>query len=236
MTILAIDQGTTSTRAVLYDPNGTVLGQAQQELSQIYPQPTWVEHDPEEIWQATVAVSQQAVLASGRNSTGVAAIGITNQRETTVVWDRSTGKPVYNAIVWQDRRTADICTALRADGLEPTVQSKAGLLLDPYFSATKIAWILDHVEGSRAKAEAGHLAFGTVDCFLLWRLTAAVCTRRTRPTPHVRPFLIYISKIGTTNSWKRSQSHERSYRQFTITQQISVHFCVPPPSRQGWDS
>ena len=171
MTILAIDQGTTSTRAVLYDQNGTVLGQAQQELSQIYPQPTWVEHDPEEIWQATVAVSQKAVLASGRNSTGVAAIGITNQRETTVVWDRSTGKPIYNAIVWQDRRTADICTALRADGLEPTVQSKAGLLLDPYFSATKIAWILDHVEGSRAKAEAGDLAFGTVDCFLLWRLT-----------------------------------------------------------------
>ena len=193
MTILAIDQGTTSTRAVLYDPNGIVLGQAQQELSQIYPQPTWVEHDPEEIWQATVAVSQNAVLASGRNSTGVAAIGITNQRETTVVWDRSTGKPIYNAIVWQDRRTADICTALRADGLEPTVQSKAGLLLDPYFSATKIAWILDHVEGSRAEAEAGDLAFGTVDCFLLWRLTGGA-VHATDATNAARTSLFDIHK------------------------------------------
>ena len=193
MTILAIDQGTTSTRAVLYDPNGTVLGQAQQELSQIYPQPTWVEHDPEEIWQATLAVSQKAVLASGRNSTGVAAIGITNQRETTVVWDRSTGKPIYNAIVWQDRRTADICTALRADGLEPTVQSKAGLLLDPYFSATKIAWILDHVEGSRAEAEAGDLAFGTVDCFLLWRLTGGA-VHATDATNAARTSLFDIHK------------------------------------------
>ena len=171
MTILAIDQGTTSTRAILYDADGVVLGQAQKELRQIYPQPGWVEHDPEEIWQATVSVSRDAIAASRRVPSDVAAIGITNQRETTVVWDRTTGKPIHNAIVWQDRRTADVCSVLRADGLEPAVQSKTGLLLDPYFSATKIAWILDHVDGARARAEAGELAFGTIDCFLLWRLT-----------------------------------------------------------------
>ena len=171
MTILAIDQGTTSTRAILYTADGALLGQAQRELPQIFPQPGWVEHDPEEIWQATVSVSRDAIAAGGREPTDVAAIGITNQRETTIVWDRSTGQPIHNAIVWQDRRTAEACTALRADGLEPAVQSKTGLLLDPYFSATKIAWILDHVDSARSQAEAGELAFGTVDCFLLWRLT-----------------------------------------------------------------
>lgn len=171
MTILAIDQGTTSTRAILYDADGTVLGQAQEELLQIYPHPGWVEHDPEEIWQATVSVCRDAIEAGGKVPSDIAAVGISNQRETTVLWDRATGKPINNAIVWQDRRTAKTCAALRADGLEPTIQSKTGLLLDPYFSATKITWILDHVDGARAKAEAGKIAFGTVDSFLLWRLT-----------------------------------------------------------------
>lgn len=171
MTILAIDQGTTSTRAILYDTENAVLGKAQRELPQIYPQPGWVEHDPEEIWDATLAVCRQAIEASGRPASDIAAIGITNQRETTVVWDRATGKPIHNAIVWQDRRTADACAALRADGFENTVQAKTGLLLDPYFSATKIAWLLDQVDGARARAEAGELAFGTIDSFLLWRLT-----------------------------------------------------------------
>ena len=171
MTILAIDQGTTSTRAILYDADGTVLGQAQEELLQIYPHPGWVEHDPEAIWQATVSVCRDAIEASGKAPSDVAAVGISNQRETTVLWDRATGKPINNAIVWQDRRTAKTCAALRADGLEPTIQSKTGLLLDPYFSATKITWILDHVDGARATAEAGKIAFGTVDSFLLWRLT-----------------------------------------------------------------
>ena len=171
MTILAIDQGTTSTRAILYDADGTVLGQAQEELLQIYPHPGWVEHDPEAIWQATVSVCRDAIEAGGKVPSDIAAVGISNQRETTVLWDRATGKPINNAIVWQDRRTAKTCAALRADGLEPTIKSKTGLLLDPYFSATKITWILDHVDGARAKAEAGRIAFGTVDCFLLWRLT-----------------------------------------------------------------
>ena len=171
MTILAIDQGTTSTRAILYDADRTVLGQAQEELLQIYPHPGWVEHDPEEIWQATVSVCRDAIEAGGKVPSDIAAVGISNQRETTVLWDRATGKPINNAIVWQDRRTSKTCAALRADGLEPTIQSKTGLLLDPYFSATKITWILDHVDGARAKAEAGKIAFGTVDSFLLWRLT-----------------------------------------------------------------
>ena len=171
MTILAIDQGTTSTRAILYDVDTNVLGKAQRELPQIYPQPGWVEHDPEEIWNATLAVCRDAIAASGRAPSEIAAIGITNQRETTVIWDRATGKPIHNAIVWQDRRTAGACAELRADRFEPTVQAKTGLLLDPYFSATKIAWLLNHVEGARTRAEAGDLAFGTIDSFLLWRLT-----------------------------------------------------------------
>ncbi len=171
MTILAIDQGTTSTRAILYDVDSNVLGKAQRELPQIYPRPGWVEHDPEEIWAATLAVCRDAIAASGRAPSDVAAIGVTNQRETTIVWDRETGEPIHNAIVWQDRRTANVCAELRADRFEPTVQAKTGLLLDPYFSATKIAWLLDNVEGARARAELGDLAFGTIDCFLLWRLT-----------------------------------------------------------------
>jgi len=169
--ILAIDQGTTSSRAMIFDEKGHCIALAQKEFTQIYPQDGWVEHDPEEIWQSVLEVCRQALQQAGEEGVEVAGIGITNQRETTLVWDRQTGKPIYNAIVWQDRRTADSCAELKAAGKEEHVAECTGLLLDPYFSATKLAWILDHVVGARAKAEKGELAFGTVDSFLLWRLT-----------------------------------------------------------------
>ena len=167
--LLAIDQGTSSSRAVLYDAGLQPVGSAQQEFPQIYPQPGWVEHDPEAIWQSVSNVASQCVADAG--SPEIAGIGITNQRETSLVWDRDTGACVYNAIVWQDRRTAAQCDRLRAQGAEEMVMRKTGLRLDPYFSATKLAWMLDNVSGVRAQAESGKLAFGTVDTFLLWRLT-----------------------------------------------------------------
>ncbi|MHA1563721.1 MAG: glycerol kinase GlpK [Alphaproteobacteria bacterium] len=163
--ILAIDQGTTSTRAMVFDGAGRALKSAGCELAQIFPKPGWVEHDPEEIWQATLAVCREAMVED------VVGIGITNQRETTVIWDRADGKPIYNAIVWQDRRTAETCARLRDEGKSTLVTEATGLVLDPYFSASKIGWLLDNVPGARARAEAGDLAFGTIDCFLLWRLT-----------------------------------------------------------------
>jgi glycerol kinase len=169
--IIALDQGTTSTRALVFDTNLAVLATAQREFPQHYPASGWVEHDPEDIWQSSLATMREALKVSGISAADVAAIGIANQRETTLVWDRSTGQPIYNAIVWQDRRTADPCARLRAAGVEAVVTAKTGLLLDPYFSATKCAWILDHVAGARARAAAGQLAFGTVDSFLLWRLS-----------------------------------------------------------------
>jgi glycerol kinase len=169
--IMAIDQGTTSTRAIIFDKQGQPLISSQQEFTQHYPADGWVEHDPEEIWQTTLKVCKDALQQAGEQDGKVAAIGITNQRETTVVWDRETGECLYNAIVWQDRRTADTCEVLRAGTDLTELADKTGLLLDPYFSATKIAWILDNVEGARARAEQGTLAFGTTDCFLIWRLT-----------------------------------------------------------------
>jgi glycerol kinase len=169
--LLAIDQGTTSTRAIVFDLALAPVASAQQELRQIYPAPGLVEHDPEEIWSATLATVRTAMGRAGAQAKDIAALGITNQRETAVIWDRATNRPIHNAIVWQDRRTADRCAALRQDGHEPTIAARTGLLLDPYFSATKIAWLLDHVEGARAAAAEGRLAFGTVDSFLLWRLT-----------------------------------------------------------------
>ena len=169
--LIAIDQGTTSTRAIAFDARLKPLASAQQELRQIYPAPGEVEHDPEEIWAATVATVREAIAKAGLAAKDVAGIGITNQRETTVIWDRATGRPIHNAIVWQDRRTAGFCDALRRAGHEPTIAEKTGLLLDPYFSATKIAWLLDNGAGARAQADAGRLAFGTIDSFLLWRLT-----------------------------------------------------------------
>ncbi len=169
--LLAIDQGTTSTRAMLFDTDGGIRARAQRELAQIFPREGWVEHDAEEIWLATLAVCREAVAASGVGADGIAAIGITNQRETTVLWDRDTGKPIHNAIVWQDRRTSDLCRALVEAGHAETIRRKTGLVVDPYFSATKITWLLDHVAGARAAAEAGTLCFGTIDSYLLWRLT-----------------------------------------------------------------
>ena len=169
--VLAIDQGTTSTRAIVFDSTGRPVASAQKELPQIFPRPGWVEHDPEEIWSATVEVCRGALARAKLQPTDLVGIGITNQRETTVVWDRATGKPIHNAIVWQDRRTAARCAELKKAGHEKAVTDKTGLLLDPYFSGTKIEWILKHVAGARAAAEKGALAAGTIECFLLWRLT-----------------------------------------------------------------
>ncbi|MDP6350954.1 MAG: glycerol kinase GlpK [Alphaproteobacteria bacterium] len=169
--ILAIDQGTTSTRAILFDVDGAPRAAAQRELSQIFPRPGWVEHDPEEIWRATVAVCRQTIAEAAVDPSAIAAIGITNQRETTVLWERDSGRPIHNAIVWQDRRTAERCTALIEGGHQDAVAATTGLLIDPYFSATKIEWLLDNVEGAHAAAARGALAFGTIDSFLLWRLT-----------------------------------------------------------------
>jgi glycerol kinase len=169
--ILALDQGTTSSRAIVFGPDLAVLGLAQREFPQHYPASGWVEHDPDDLWRTTVETARQAVAAAGLDAGSVAAVGITNQRETCLVWDRRTGRPIHRAIVWQDRRTADICRRLKDEGHEATIAARTGLLLDPYFSATKIAWLLDHVEGARRLAEDGHLAFGTVDTFLIWQLT-----------------------------------------------------------------
>jgi glycerol kinase len=169
--ILALDQGTTSSRAILFDREGGIKGVAQREFRQIFPQPGWVEHDPLEIWTSQAGVAVEVLAGAGLRARDVAAIGITNQRETTVVWDRRTGQPIANAIVWQDRRTADACDRLRAEGAEPLFRERTGLVLDAYFSGTKLAWLLDHVDGARERAEAGDLAFGTIDTWLIWKLT-----------------------------------------------------------------
>ena len=169
--ILSLDQGTTSSRAILFGADGLALATKFQEFPQIYPKPGWVEHDPEAIWQSQLASAQHVVQEGGVAIEDVVAIGITNQRETTIVWDRTTGKPVYNAIVWQDRRTADYCDHLKSEGWSERVASRTGLVIDPYFSGTKIRWILENVDGARERAERGELAFGTVDSFLIWRLT-----------------------------------------------------------------
>lgn len=169
--ILAMDQGTTSSRAVIYDKAGNQVSVAQEEFRQYYPKEGWVEHDAEEIWSSQMTVSYQAMLQAGLTYRDIAAIGITNQRETTIVWDRHTGQPVYHAIVWQCRRTAELCETLKAQGWEEKVREKTGLILDPYFSGTKIHWILEHVPGAREKAEAGDLLFGTVETWLIWKMT-----------------------------------------------------------------
>lgn len=169
--ILAIDQGTTSSRAILFDGSLRPVAQAQEEFPQSYPHPGWVEHDPADLWSTVAATARAAIEKAGVKAADIAAIGITNQRETTLIWDRRTGQPIHPAIVWQDRRTADTCTALKAAGHEASITAKTGLLLDPYFSGTKIKWLLDHVESARAKAARGELAFGTVDTWLIWNLT-----------------------------------------------------------------
>jgi glycerol kinase len=190
---LAIDQGTTSTRAILFDSNARPVAIVRRELAQHYPARGWVEHEPEQIWQDALAVTREALGSSGVDIARVVGIGITNQRETIVVWDRATGEPVHRAIVWQDRRTAERCAQLRSDGAEPIVRERTGLLLDPYFSATKIAWILDNVAGARARAERGELACGTIDCFLLWRLTAGA-VHATDATNAARTSLFDIAR------------------------------------------
>ncbi len=169
--ILALDQGTTSSRAIVFAHDGSIVSVAQKEFKQIFPQPGWVEHDPEEIWSTQLGVAAEAITKAGLSTENIHAIGITNQRETTVVWDRNTGKPVYNAIVWQDRRTADFCDELKRKNLHILIQQRTGLVVDAYFSASKVKWILDNVEGARARAEKGELCFGTVDTWLLWNLT-----------------------------------------------------------------
>ena len=169
--VLAIDQGTTSSRAIIFDQNLKPIATGQQEFKQFFPESGWVEHDPEEIWASTAAVCRQAMEYAKISADKIASIGITNQRETTLVWDKVSGEPIYNAIVWQDRRTAPLCQQLKSEGYESLVSEKTGLLLDPYFSGTKLSWILDHVDGARERAARGELLFGTVDTFLIWRLT-----------------------------------------------------------------
>lgn len=191
--LLAIDQGTTSTRAILFDAALQPIASAQEEFPQIFPAPGWVEHDPEAIWQTVLSTVKAALHKAGVTAKNIASIGIANQRETTVIWDRASGKPVYNAIVWQDRRTSALCNQLRVAGHEKMVQEKTGLLLDPYFSATKISWILDHGSGARQKAERGELAFGTMDSFLLWRLTSGT-SHKTDATNAARTMLYNIHK------------------------------------------
>jgi glycerol kinase len=169
--ILALDQGTTSSRAIVFDRDGAIKAVAHKEFTQLFPSAGWVEHDPQEIWASQIGVAVEALGRAHVRPKELAAIGITNQRETTIVWDRETGEPVHNAIVWQDRRTADYCERLKAEGAGDTIQAKTGLLIDAYFSASKIRWVLDHVSGARARADAGTLAFGTVDTWLIWKLT-----------------------------------------------------------------
>ena len=169
--VLALDAGTSSSRAILFDHGGRIVSVSQREFRQIYPRPGWVEHDPIEIWETQLAVAREALAKAGADAADVAAVGITNQRETTVVWNRETGKPVYNAIVWQCRRTSEYCDGLKSRGLADTIREKTGLVPDAYFSGTKIRWILENVPGARADAEAGRLLFGTIDTWLIWNLT-----------------------------------------------------------------
>jgi glycerol kinase len=191
--VLALDQGTTSSRAIVFDELGATRGFAQAEFRQIYARPGWVEHDPEEIWRSQLAVAREAIANAKLAARDIAAIGITNQRETVVFWERATGAPLANAIVWQDRRTADECARLREAGHEALVRARTGLVIDPYFSATKLAWLLDHVPGARARAEAGALAFGTVDSWLVWKLTGGAL-HITDPSNASRTMLYDISR------------------------------------------
>jgi glycerol kinase len=193
--ILALDQGTTSSRAIVFGADLGIRGLAQREFAQHYPAPGWVEHDPEDIWRTTVETARQAVAAAGLAARDLAAVGITNQRETCLLWDRRTSRPIHRAIVWQDRRTAEACRRLKREGHEPAVAARTGLLLDPYFSASKIAWLLDHVEGARQLAEAGHLAFGTIDTFLVWQLTGGR-VHATDATNASRTLLYDIARGG----------------------------------------
>lgn len=197
--ILAIDQGTTSSRAIIFGPDRQILGSAQEEFTQHFPDSGWVEHDPEDIWQTVLSTCRQALANAGLGADQITAIGITNQRETALVWDRATGVPIHNAIVWQDRRTAKLCADLKAKGLEKKVSRRTGLLLDPYFSGTKVKWLLDNVKGARKRAKNGELAFGTVDTFLIWRLTGGA-VHATDATNASRTLLFNI-ETETWDDW-----------------------------------
>jgi glycerol kinase len=196
--ILAIDQGTTSTRAIVFDKNRKNVGSAQKEFTQIFPASGWVEHDPEEIWKTVLTTVKGAIKKAGIDASQIAAMGITNQRETVVVWNKATGKPIHNAIVWQDRRTSAMCAKLKAQKLEPVFTKKTGLLLDPYFSGTKLSWLLDNVRGARKRAESGEILFGTIDAFLIWRLTGGKM-HATDATNASRTLLYNIAK----NEWDK---------------------------------
>ncbi len=193
--LLALDQGTTSSRALLFTLEGKPIAVAQREFRQLYPRPGWVEHDPVELWETTLFAAREALRGAGVEAGEVLALGITNQRETTLLWDRETGKPLYNAIVWQDRRTAPLCEALKARGLEPLFRERTGLLLDPYFSGTKLAWLLENVPGLRARAERGEVLFGTVDTWLLWNLTGGK-VHATDPTNASRTLLFNLHTLA----------------------------------------
>jgi len=197
--ILAIDQGTTSSRAILFDAQMQVVATAQEEFPQHFPQSGWVEHDPSDIWATVASTCRGVIEKAALSARDIAAVGITNQRETTLVWDRDSGQPIYNAIVWQDRRTADRCEKLKSDGFEPEITEKTGLLLDPYFSGTKLQWLLENVDGAAAKAKAGKLLFGTVDCYLIWKLTGGA-VHATDATNAARTML-YNIKLG---QWDKS--------------------------------
>lgn len=197
--ILALDAGTTSVRAIIFDHEGQICGMAQQEIDQVFPQPGWVEHDPEEIWNSQAAVAEKALAEAGIRPRDIASVGIANQRETSIVWDRVTGHPIYNAIVWQDRRTAPICDQLRDAGYDDIIRQLTGLVLDPYFSATKITWILDNVPGARARADAGKLICGTVETWLIWKLTGNKKVHVTDPSNASRTMLFNIH----TGEWDK---------------------------------
>ncbi|MEM7637167.1 MAG: FGGY family carbohydrate kinase, partial [Pseudomonadota bacterium] len=196
--VLAIDQGTTSSRAIIFDQGQNIVAVGQQEFAQHFPKSGWVEHDAEDIWSSVVATCREAIRKAGVAPSDIAAIGITNQRETTLMWDRETGKCVHRAIVWQDRRTSEFCAKLKQAGHEKSFSAKTGLLLDPYFSGTKAAWLLDNVKGLRAKAEAGRIAFGTIDSFLIWRLTGG--TSHVTDATNASRTLMYNIK---TNKWDK---------------------------------
>ena len=218
--ILAFDQGTTSSRAILFDHEANILSLAQREFRQIFPEPGWVEHDPAEIWSTQLGVATEALARIGARASDVAAIGITNQRETTLVWNRKTGQPIHNAIVWQDRRTAGLCDELKASGLEGAFQQKTGLVLDAYFSGTKVAWLLDNVPGARQAAERGELAFGTVDSWLLWQLTSGevhATSAGHRPALRPRTGALRSSRVWSRPRGSRSRramrrAHRRPHR------------------------
>ena len=203
--VMAIDQGTTSSRAILFDGDMQIVGIAQEEFPQHYPASGWVEHDPSDLWSTVAATCRAVIEKAGISASDIAAIGITNQRETTLVWEKATGKPLHNAIVWQDRRTAEFCAEMREAGHEETITAKTGLLFDPYFSSTKLKWILDQNEGSRTRAKNGELLFGTVDTYIIWQLTGGA-VHATDATNACRTMLYDIDKGRWSTTIDRSAS------------------------------